>query len=121
MSRTALDSNEPQTCIDDLESFYYTLVYIAMIHTGRVYAGEKFPSPIDNWESRSDSAAKCGFLLTRFRYTIDPRLRKPFQTLVERLYSMFRNMVIQVTFADMIDGPPPVVNHEEIYDVISCS
>ena len=118
MSRKALEGIEPQTCLDDLESFLYVLVYIAMRHTGTVDPSEHFPDPLDDWEHSTASMSKFGFLFTKFDYAIDRRLGKPFQTLVERLHSVFRNLVIQAIRADGRDEAPPVVNHEEIYDMM---
>jgi len=118
MSRKALEGIEPQTCLDDLESFLYVLVYIALRDTGTVSPGENFPSPLDNWGYPTASMSKFGFLFTRFDYAIDRRLGKPFQTLVERLHSVFRNIVIQAIRADSTDEPPPIVDQEEIYDMM---
>ena len=118
MSRNALNGTEAQTCLDDLESFYYVLFYISRIHVSPESAGRSLPHPFESWERPNASVAKFAFLFSRFKYTTDPRLGKPFQILVERLHSVFRNVVVQAFLADGRDEPPPIVNHEEIYDMM---
>jgi hypothetical protein len=116
MSRNVLKGIEPQTCLDDLESFYYVLVYFARIHMGDKYPHRPLPTPLDYWDHPSAYDYKFAFLLYPFEYVIDPRLGKPFQTLVERLHSVFRDILVQALLADR--GPPPVVNPEEVYDMM---
>ena len=115
MSRKALDGIEPQTCLDDLESFYYTLLYISLRYIDTLSAEERIPHPLAEWEYSTASVSKYGFLSTKFKYTTDPQLGKPFQTLVERLHGVFRNMLVEAAFAD--DEPPPV-HYDEVYDMM---
>ena len=116
MSHKALNGIEPQTCLDDLESFYYVLLYLARRHMRTEYSG--LPPPLDSWEQASASEAKHGYFLLKFRFVTDPRLGKPFQTLVERLHSVFRDMFLQAILAEERGEPPPAVNHEEVYDMM---
>ena len=118
MSRNALKGIEPQTCLDDLESFYYVLLYIATIHMGTKFSGGRLPPPLTPWDGPTASSAKNGFILSSFAEVTDPRLGKPFQTLAERLHSVFRNIMVQAFLADGRDEPPPVVNHQDIYDIM---
>lgn len=112
MSRNALKGIEPQTCLDDLESFYYVLVYIARIHMRAKFSQRPLPPyPRAHF-------AKHGFLFHKFEYVIDSRLGRLFQTLLDRLDSVFRNILIQDFLSDGRDEPTPVVNHEEIYNVM---
>jgi hypothetical protein len=117
MSRNALNGIKPQTCLDDLESFYYVLLYFARIHMDANYAQRPLPPPLEYWDHPSASANKQGFILDTFEYEIDPRLGKPFQTLLERLHSVFRDILVQAVLASR-DEPPPVVNHEDVYDMM---
>ena len=118
MSRNALKGIEPQTCLDDLESFYYVLLYIARIHMGSKFSGGRLPSPLTFWDGPRAFVNKTAFILSSFAEVTDPRLGKPFQTLAERLHSVFRNIMVQAFIADGRDEPPPVVNHEDIYDLM---
>ena len=118
MSRNALKGIEPQTYLDDLESFYYVLLYIARIHMGTRFAWRPLPPPLTYWDHVTAFEAKSGFIPIRFDYDVDPRLGKPFQRLVERLHAVFRDMLIQAAIADSRDEPRPVVNHEAVYDMM---
>ena len=118
MSRNALKGIEPQTYLDDLESFYYVLLYIARIHMDIRISGQRLPSPFDPWEGPTAFESKSGFIPNIFDYDVDPRLGKPFQTLVERMHAVFRNMLIRALLAHTRDEPPPVVNHEEVYNMM---
>ena len=118
MSRNTLKGIEPQTCLDDLESFYYVLLYIATIHMDTKFSRRGLPSPLTLWDGPRAFASKTDFILSRFAEVTDPRLGKPFQKLAERLHSVFRKIMVQAFIADGRDEPPPVVNHEEIYDMM---
>ena len=115
MSWKALEGNEPHTCLDDLESFYYVMVYLVRLHAEK--RKDVLPFPLSEWARPSASGSKHGFFLSRFDYAIDPRLGKPFKTLVEGLHTVFRNMVIRAALTKD-DEPPPVFNPEEIYDMM---
>ena len=118
MSRNALKGTEPQTYLDDLESFYYVLLYLTTIHMDTKFSGGRLPSPLTYWDEPTAYEAKSGFIPNIFDYDVDPRLGKPFQTLVERLHAVFRNMLIKAMLAHIGAEPPPVVNHEEVYSLI---
>ena len=115
MSRNALKGIHPQTCLDDLESFYYVLLYITRRHMGPTIS-RGLPSPLNDWDHQLAASMKHGFLSHKFEYAIDPQLGKPFQALVGRLHSVFKDMLFAELFADHRGEPPPVVNHDEIYD-----
>ena len=115
MSRNALKGIEPQTCLDDLESFYYVLLYLARKHMGSKFSRD-LPTPLDGWNRPLASSMKHGFLFHEFEFPTDPLLGKPFRTLVERLHSVFRNILVQDFLAKFSHEPPPIVHHEEIYD-----
>jgi hypothetical protein len=118
MSHNALNGIKPQTCLDDLESLYYVLLYFARIHMGSKYRKWTLPPPLDSWDHPSASNCKYAFLLHTFNYVTDPRLGKPFQTLVERLHSMFRDIFLQALLADRRDEPPPVVRWKENMEAV---
>jgi hypothetical protein len=88
MSHKALDGIEPQTCMDDLESFYYTLLYIVVVY-GKKNIGHHLPRPVSDWVDGTASFTKRGFLISTFQYKLESQLGKPFQTLVERLHSLY--------------------------------
>ena len=117
MSRNALKGIEPQTCLDDLESFYYVLLYLARRHMGTKFS-RSLPSPLNAWDHPLASSLKHGFLSHEFEYPTDPQLGKPFRTLVGRLHSVFRNILVQAFLADCRDEPPPILYHEDIYDMM---
>ena len=118
MSRNTLKGIEPQTCLDDLESFYYVLLYIARIHMDPTRAVRSLPPPLDGWDDSRAWWSKQGFISTEFSFTTDPQLGKPFQTLVERLHSVFTDMLFDRLFAVDRGEPPPVVNHDKVYDLM---
>ena len=118
MSRKTLKGIEPQTCLDDLESFYYVLLYIARIHMDPERAVRSLPPPLDGWDDSRAWWAKQGFISTEFSFTTDPRLGEPFQTLVGRLHSVFTNILFKQVFAGRRGEPPPAINHDEVYDLM---
>ena len=117
MSRNTLKGIEPQTCLDDLESFYYVLLYIARIHMKNL-SNRPMPPPLERWDHPRAWWAKQGFISTTFDWPTDPRLGKPFETLVGRLHSVFKDMLFQRIFAVDRGEPPPVVNHDKVYDLM---
>ena len=76
------------------------------------------PPPLEDWDHPRAHFAKHGFISTEFDFAIDPRLGKPFQTLVARLHSVFTNLLYQKLFAERRGDPPPAVDHNEIYDLM---
>ena len=117
MSRNTLKGIEPQTCLDDLESFYYVLLYIARIHMENL-SRRPMPPPLEQWDHPSAWSAKQGFISTEFDWPTDPRLGKPFETLLGRLHSVFTNMLFEEIFARRRGEPPPAVNHDKVYDLV---
>ena len=118
MSRNTLKGIEPQTCLDDLESFYYVLLYIARIHMDPELAVRSLPPPLDGWDDPRAWWAKQGFISLKFDWPTDPRLGKPVETLVGRLHSVFKDMLFQKIFAEERGEPPPAVNHDEVYELM---
>jgi hypothetical protein len=118
MSRNALKGIEPRTYLDDMESFYYVLLYIARINTDIELSSGGIPPLLTPWEDPTAASAMNGYILNKFDYDTDPRLGKSFQTLVGRLHSVFRNMLPQAFIAEGREEPPPLVIHEEIYNMM---
>ena len=81
-------------------------------------AVRSLPPPLDGWDDSRAWWAKQGFISTEFTFTTDPRLGKPFQTLVGRLHSVFTDMLFDRLFAVDRGEPPPAVNHDEAYDLM---
>ncbi|KAF8587455.1 hypothetical protein K439DRAFT_1630751, partial [Ramaria rubella] len=96
MSRNALEGIKPQTYLDDLESFYYVLVYISLLYRG---PGWILPSALHN---------KRGFLAIRFKGKVSPWL-------VENLHSVFFQIILRWLIAQENEQPPPNVDDTEVY------
>ena len=118
MSRNALKGIEPQTYLDDLESFYYVFVYLILLNGEKPVPGYNLPSPLDEWARPAASSCKYGFLFSEFNYKTDPRFGQPLETLVKRLHSVFRKIIVQAFLAENRDELLPIVNHEEVYDTM---
>ena len=81
-------------------------------------AVRSLPPPLDGWDDSRAWWAKQGFISAKFGFTTDPRLGKPFQTLVGRLHSVFRDMLFQRLIAEEKGESPPAVNHDKVYDLM---
>ncbi|KAF8584582.1 hypothetical protein K439DRAFT_1566433 [Ramaria rubella] len=118
MSERAL-KGETHTFMDDLESFYYVLVYI-----GRTYSGPrtmrkdaKTLQPMVNWDQPRASGVKKGFLIDEF-YKANDWFGKPYQTLLERTHSIFNDLLREQLMASVGGHPPPVANSTEVYNMM---
>ncbi|KAF8587439.1 hypothetical protein K439DRAFT_825968 [Ramaria rubella] len=115
MSRNALEGIKPQTYLDDLESFYYVLVYISLLYRGPGLLKEDLPPPLDRWILPSALHNKRGFLAIRFKGKVSPWFGKPFQRLVENLHSVFFQIILRWLIAQENEQPPPNVDDTEVY------
>src|SRR5882724_9263185 len=117
MSGNALEGEAPHTFLDDLESFYYVMLYIAMVYTAPDCPKEELPRPLYGWNHRPlPSDAKQGFLVSDFRPQANVWFGAPFQTLLDRLHSIFQKVFRQNFLAEFEGQPRPVVNRDEVYD-----
>jgi hypothetical protein len=70
MSRNALKGIEPQTYLDDLESFYHVLLYIARIYMDTELSGGGLLPPLTNWENSTAASAKNGYIMTQTSFSV---------------------------------------------------
>ncbi|KAF8583187.1 hypothetical protein K439DRAFT_1634618 [Ramaria rubella] len=115
MSRNALEGTKPQTYLDDLESFYYVLVYISLVYKGPGLLNKDLPSPLDEWILPDAHQYKGGFLADTFTDEVSPWFGKPFQSLVEKLHSVFFKIIVRWVVAQENGHPPPPVDDAEVY------
>lgn len=118
MSGKALEGDASHTYLDDLESFYYVMVYISLAYAGPGRRKAYLPQPLPRWEEPLAFRAKQGFLVSDFIPQVDVWFGPPFQNLIDRLHSVFQNMFRQKIIAEYRGNPQPKVNCAEIYDTM---
>src|SRR5882724_10089082 len=118
MSGNALEGKAPHTFLDDLESFYYAMLYIAMVYTAPDCRKEKLPPRLHDWTRPFPEGAKLGFLLSDACPPVGAWFGTPFQTLLDRIHSIFQKIFKQKFLAEVKGQPLPVVNHHEVYDTM---
>jgi len=118
MSGSAIEGEAPHTFLDDLESFYYVMLYIAMVYTAPDRRKEDLPALLSEWSKPLASDSKPGFLISDSRPKVSVWFGEPFQNLVDRLHSIFKNIFRQNFSAEFKGQPKPVVNRDEVYDTM---
>jgi hypothetical protein len=118
MSGNALRGNEPHTYLDDLESFFYAMIYITLAYTAPGCPKKDLPHPLSRWDEPFAADAKEGFIGLDFHLDVEVWFGAPFQNLLERLHSIFKNILRQKVTADHRGKPLPVVNHVQVYETM---
>ncbi|KAF8530000.1 hypothetical protein JB92DRAFT_557978 [Gautieria morchelliformis] len=103
MSGRVLEGKVPHTYLDDLESFYYVLCWILMVHTApRVQRTP--PSIASYWDKSMSHAIKLGQIASyAFDLPLEPWFGSCFQVLASRLHNFFH-----IRRPSMGDLAPPV-------------
>ena len=88
MSGNALEGEAPHTFLDDLESFYYVMLYIAVVYTAPDCRKDTLPPRLQDWTRPFPEDAKLGFIMSNARLRVDVWFGTPFQT----DYTIFHNI-----------------------------
>lgn len=117
MSRSVLKEENGHSAMDDIESFYYVLVYFCLAFTRPGSELDDFPHPIDEWTRRSAASCKGGFLQTECDIEVQFWWGHPFQSLIEKIHAEFRRLCDQEYVATFDSKPVPEVDVGHIYDL----
>jgi len=119
MSWNVLKGDTPHTFLDDLESFFYVMFYIAMTYTAPDCRKEELPDLLYDWNHYPlPSDAKQGFFLADSTPKVSVWFGAPIQNLLNRLHSIFKNILRQKYLAEYDGQPRPVVNRDEVYETM---
>ncbi len=116
MSRNALEGKEVHSCMDDLESFYYVLVFIVLAYSGPKSPKDSIVSPLDDWRRPLAFKAKEGYFFFDFKYKLSDWFGAPFKNLAIQLHSIFKTHLIQRFIAEHQNTSQPVLDPAHVYD-----
>jgi len=117
MSRNVLKEETPHSAMDDIESFYYVLLYSCLVFTGPGSELDDFPSPIYGWTGISAASSKGGFLQIQCDVEVQPWWGIPFQSLIGRMHAQFSELCDQEFLANFDKRATPKVDVGHIYDL----
>ena len=91
MSYKVIDGKGDHTYLDDLQSFYYVLLWILMVYSGPHKVKAKFPEDASLWDLPDSFGVKRGdFSWEEYILPVDPWFGPCFKVLASRLFYFFR-------------------------------
>jgi hypothetical protein len=118
MSHRVLLGDRPHEFVDDLESFYYTLIFICIYFTGPDTLHSEFPGCLSVWRHAEAAHFKRGFLLGRLTEHVQDWWGASFQQLVENFHNVFAKLLRDDFLAQAEEKTPPTLDAEQLYSTM---
>ncbi|KIJ36399.1 hypothetical protein M422DRAFT_69713 [Sphaerobolus stellatus SS14] len=111
----ALRKHRAHSCIDDLESFYYVLVYICAARVGPGKILSPLPDFLQTWKTPTGGYHKFDFIGTPFKWKVQPWFGAIFETLVSQFHAILCNHRRAQKLAVRNKGELPILVASNVY------